>query len=167
MRETKPVTVPTFPGTRNRDYGKVFLITEWPAAKADDWGMRMMLAANRGGGSLPMDVRGIGMEGIAILGINTFLRGNIDPNELVPLWDELLQCVKIIRDPKGAPNAATDILPDEDIQEVATRQWLRLEVLSLHLNFSVADALSALVRSILTKAPTPPDSSSAQTSPPG
>lgn len=164
MRESKIVVVPSFPGTRDRDLGRQFLITEWSAAKADHWGMRMLLAANRGGGSIPMDVRGIGMEGIAILGINTFLRGNIESEELIPLWDELLQCAQIIRDPKGAPDAASALLED-DIQEVATRHWLRAEVLSLHLNFSVTDAVLKLVRSIFSKPP--PDSSSAPTSPPG
>lgn len=164
MRETKTVRAPQFPGTRNRDLGRTFIITEWPAARADDWGMRMVLAANRGGGSIPMDVRSIGMEGIAILGVNTFLRGNIAPTELIPLWNELLECVKIVRDEK-APHILSDLL-DDDIQEVATRQWLRLEVLSLHINFSATDAISALVRSILTKVPPSADSSSASTSPP-
>jgi hypothetical protein len=175
MRESKIVVVPSFRGTRNRDLGKHFLLTEWPAAKADDWGMRMVLAANRGGGSIPLDLKGVGMEGIAIIGINTFLRGNINSDELIPLWDELLQCVRIVRDPKAIDRStgkpvATDLIPDDgaqggDIQEVATRQWLRQEVLSLHLNFSVADALSTLVRLISTKQPPSEDSPSAPTSP--
>ena len=168
MRESKIVVVPHFDGTRDRDLGRHFLITEWSAAKADDWMMRMVLAANRGGGTMPMDLRGIGAEGIAVLFLNTFLRGNISSDELIPLWNELLECVKIVRDPKaidrntGQP-AATDVIND-DIQEVATRQWLRSEVLGLHINFSVGDALSKLWRSIMSKTPSP-DSSSAPMSP--
>lgn len=156
-RETVDVHVPEFPGTRNRDRGKIFRITEWPAATAEHWGMKMLLAANNGAGELPLNMAGIGMEGIAVIGINTFLRGNILPDTLVPLLDELLGCVKIVRDP-GKPDVATDIINPEDIEEVATRLWLRQEVLSLHLNFSVSAVLSALFTKIMT--PTPPSTDS-------
>lgn len=163
MRETKTVAVPHFEGTRDRDLGKLFLITEWSAARADDWMMRMVFAANKGGGSLPIDLRGIGTEGVAVLFLNTFLRGNISGDELIPLWNELLECAKIVRD-ASAPDAATDII-EGDIQEVATRQWLRMEVLSLHVNFSIPDALSRLWRLIMTEKKASQDSSSAQMSP--
>ena len=149
MRQTVDVTVPEFPGTRNRDRGKLFRITEWPAATAEKWGMRMMLAANSGAGELPLNMAGVGMEGIAIIGINAFLRGNIMPDTLIPLLDELLQCVKIVRDPLKT-TFADEIRNDEDIEEVATRMWLRGEVLTLHLGFSVSAALSALYKKIMT-----------------
>jgi hypothetical protein len=149
MRETKTVSVPDFPGTRNRDRGRLFKITEWPAARAEHWGMRMILAANKGAGALPLDLAGIGMEGIAILGINTFLRGQIGDDTLIPLLDELLECVELIRDP-AKPHIVSKIALDEDIEEVPTRMWLRGEVLSLHLNFSVGAAFSALYRKIMT-----------------
>lgn len=163
MRESVVVRVPSFPGTRDRDKGKLFRITEWSAAKAENWGMRMMLAANSGAGELPLNLSGIGMEGIAIIGINAFLRGAVAPGTLIPLLDELLECVKIIRDPKR-PDVVTDIVSDDDVEEVATRMWLRGEVLSLHLGFSVGAALSALYKRIMT---TPsPDSPSPPTSRP-
>ena len=157
-RQTVDVRVPIFPGTSNRDLDKVFRITEWPAATAEKWGMRMMLAANSGAGELPLNLSGIGMEGIAIIGINAFLRGNILPGTLIPLLDELLECVKIVRDPTQ-PGMASDLVSDDDIEEVATRMWLRGEVLTLHLNFSVSAALSALYQKIMTK-PTPSTDSS-------
>lgn len=169
MRESIVVRVPEFPGTRNRDsqpHAKLFRLTEWPAAKAENWGLRMLMAANQGGGEIPLNLAGIGMEGIAIIGINAFLRGNIVPGTLIPLLDELLECVTIIRDPKR-PDIATPLNPD-DIEEVATRMWLRGEVLSLHLGFSVSAALSALYRKIMTPPPTempPPPSSKRKTSP--
>jgi hypothetical protein len=162
-RQTTDVCVPSFPGTRDRDLNKAFRITEWPAAVAEKWGMRMMLAANSGAGELPLNLSGIGMEGIAIIGINTFLRGNILPDTLIPLLDELLDCVKVIRDPKQ-PHIVSDVLPD-DIEEVATRMWLRGEVLTLHLNFSVSAALSALYSKIMTKPISSTDSSAQSTSP--
>lgn len=148
MRQTIDVTPPEVPGTRNRDKGKLFRITEWPAARAEKWGIRMMLAANSGAGELPISLAGIGMEGIAIIGINTFLRGNILPDTLIPLLDELLECVQIVRD-RAKPQIATPIAVDEDIEEVATRMWLRGEVLSLHLGFSVSAALSALWKRLM------------------
>lgn len=161
-RESKPVIVPEFPGTRDRDKGKIFVLTEWPAARADDWFQKMVFAANRDGGMIPMNLKGIGLEGIAVLAANTWLRGNVRSEEIIPLWNELLQCVQIVRDPKR-PDVVTT-LNEDDVEEVATRQWLRLEVLSLHLNFSVADVLWTLWSSITAKFQEV--SSTTQTSPP-
>lgn len=151
-RKSTIVTVPSFPGTSNRDLGKIFLITEWPAARAEDWGLRMGMAFNQSSGSLPMSLAGIGMEGIAIIGINTFLRGSVDPDKIIPLLNELLECVRIILDPKNMEVSQPITSPD-DIEEVATRLWLRSEVLRLHTGFSPADAMSALISSIMTKFP--------------
>jgi hypothetical protein len=153
MRETAVVRVPAFPGTRNRDQNKIFKITEWPAAHAERWALRMLLATNKGGGELPLDLAGMGMEGIAIIGINTFLRGNISDDAILPLIDELLECVEVIRDVKH-PEVVTKLV-DGDIEEPATRMWLRGEVLSLHLNFSVAAVLSALYARIMMPKPSP------------
>jgi hypothetical protein len=153
-RNTETVVVPKFDGCKNRDLGKRFRITEWPAAKSDNWITRVAFAFNQGGGSIPMDLRSIGWEGIAIIGINTFLRGAIKSEEMIPLFDELLECVQIIRDPRH-PDVATAIAMDDDIEEVPTRWWLRSEVVRVHVNFSPLDALSRLLASILEKAPTP------------
>lgn len=149
-RETVVVTIPEFTGTRNRDKGKLFRLTEWDSDRAEKWGLRMLFAANKGGGSVPMELAGVGMEGIAIIGINTFLRGEVLPETMIPLLDELLTCVKVVRNPKS--DTATDLLPG-DIEEVATRMWLRGEVLTLHLNFSVGAALSALYKKMMTPLP--------------
>jgi hypothetical protein len=147
-RKSKPVTVPKFSTGHNRDFGKTFVITEWPAARAEDWGMRMMFAFNRGGGQIPMGLDHVGMEGIAIIGINTFLRGNIEPDEMIPLLNELLDCVEIVRDPKH-PEVTTKIVSEDDIAEISTRMWLRSEVVELHTGFSVAVALSKLATAIM------------------
>lgn len=169
MRESVVVRVPDFPGTRNRDRGKIFRLTEWPAARAERWALRMVFAANKGGGELPLDLSGIGMEGIAIIGINTFLRGAIADDVMLPLLDEILECVEIVRDP-AHPDVVTKVTPDLDIEEVATRMWLRGEVLSLHLGFSVGGALSALYRKIMVPKPSPepqpPPTSRPESTPP-
>jgi len=153
MRKTRTITVPKLPACDNRDLGKMFFIEEWPASHADDWFQRLTFMFNKNGGQLPMDLRSIGWEGIAIIGINTYLRGNVDPNIMIPIGNELLECVKSIRDPKF-PDVITALMPDVDIEEVATRWWLRDQVVSVHTNFSPLAALSTLVSSILALDPT-------------
>jgi hypothetical protein len=86
-RKTKLVKVPRFETGDNRDHGKLFLITEWPAARADTWMQKVAFAFNQGAGAIPLDLSGIGWEGIAIIGINTFLRGAVKSEDMIPLLD--------------------------------------------------------------------------------
>lgn len=135
-----------------RDAGKVFLITEWPAERAEEWAFRALIAYNRGGGQVPVDAISGGMEAIFWLGINTFLRGQMQADEIIPILNELMECVKIIRDPEArGPDGpvATDLVTGaRDIWEIQTRLWLRSEVLRIHTNFSVADLLSRLISEV-------------------
>lgn len=164
MRETKLVRVPHFEICRNRDEGKQYLITEWAAARADNWIQRLTHALLKNGDPIPLDLAGRGWEVIGIVGLNTFLRGRGDSSEVIRLTDELLECVQIVRDPKH-PETASSILHDtDDIEEIATRYWLRDQVVSVHANFSVLDNLWRLLSSITTKSP---DSKNTSTSPPG
>lgn len=163
-RKTKIVHVPELPACDNRDLGKTFLITEWPAARADNWMQRLAYAFNKNGGQIPMNVTSIGWEGIAIIGINTFLRGNVDPAIMISIADELLECVKLIPDP-AHPESARPATAEDDIEEVATRWWLRDQVVSVLTNFSFIDALSSVVSSIMAKVPTT-DSPNTSTFPP-
>ena len=153
MRKQVPVKVPDNWGADYRDAGKCFLITEWDADRAEQWAMRAIIAYNRGGGQIPVDIIGEGMQAIFFVGINTFLRGQMDAAEVIPILNELLQCVKIIRDPsKRAPTGeiiATELLPS-DIEEVKTRLWLRSEVLRVHTNFSMTELLSKLLSAVMT-----------------
>jgi hypothetical protein len=164
MRQTTHVKVPEEWG--KRDAGKIFQITEWSAERAEKWGIRAVLAYNRGGGQIPMDVIGGGMEAIFILGINTFLRGQMQADEVIPIIDELLECVKLIRDPnvRGADGKpiATDIVSSDDIEEIKTRLWLRSEVLRLHTNFSPADAFWSLISAVTTVAQPPSEPQTSQ-----
>ncbi len=154
MRKTRTVVVPKLVACDDRDLGKAFFIEEWPASKADDWVQRLTYTFNKNGGQLPMELASIGWEGIAIVGINTFLRGNVDPEVMIPIGNELLECVKgIVRDPKF-PDVVAPIIPDVDIEEVQTRWWLRDQVVSVHTNFSFLGALSTLVSTVLARAPT-------------
>jgi hypothetical protein len=162
-RTSKIVKVPRFEQCKNRDEGKNFLIVEWSAARADRWMQQVVFAFNKGAGELPMGLRGVGWEGIAIIGINTFLRGNVSSAEMMPLFDELFECVKVIRDPKH-PEVFTEIVSDDDIEEVPTRWWLRNEVVSVHINFSPLAALSRLMSSVLTREPEEPSLKTTRTS---
>lgn len=155
-RKTVNVTVP-FDG---RDKGKIFQITEKPALQAAKWGDRMFLAIKGTGGYVPPEMaeslKTLGIVGVAICGLNAILAAPVSYAELGPLLDELLECVKIVRDPKTA--VATPLM-EEDIQEVATVNWLRSEVLRVHTGFSFAEAFSAAMSasaSILDKGQSSP-----------
>lgn len=158
MRKTEIVTVPAWPG--GRDAGKHFRVTEMPAAQAEKWAMRALIALNQSKASIPLELRGIGMEGIFLVGLNIFLQGDIKPEVLEPLMDEMFSCVKIVRDPKSKDKTtgepiATDLVSEDDIEDVQTRAWLRSEVLRVHTGFSPGDALLSLIQSIRDRNPSP------------
>lgn len=135
MRKTKDVLIEA----EGRDKGKVFVIRELPASQAEKWAMRALMSAARAGIDIG-HVAGMGMQGIAALGIGSLLTANWDEAE--PLLDEMMACVQIRPDP-GNPGVVRPLnpMPDsEDIEEVATRLLLRKEVLELHTGFSLAGA---------------------------
>ena len=150
-RKRETVTVPNWSG--NRDAGKKFLITEMPAADAEKWALRALLLIKGSGERIPNGVAGLGMVGVAIIGLNVFLQGSINPADMDPLMDQMMTCVAMIRDPNsidkltGEP-VSTPIVSPDDIEEVQTRLWLRSEVLRVHTGFSPAEALSRLLQAI-------------------
>jgi hypothetical protein len=167
MRKDKIAIVPDWGG---RDKGRHYFIQEMPASAAVWWLDRAMLLLRGSGAHLPENIAGRGYEFIAIFGINVLLNSEIAPEKLKPLLDELMTCVSMIRDPKardqrGKP-VVTPIVSENDIMEPRTIYWLRAEVLSLHLGFSIADALSALHQTIQTSMSKPDASENTQTSPP-
>lgn len=115
--------------TEGRDKGKVFVLTEMPAAQAEKWAMRAILAAAKSGIDIG-NAAGMGMQGVAILGISAMT--NMAWDEAEPLLDEMMTCVKI-KEQSGARE-----LFSEDIEEVSTRFQLRRAVLELHVGFSLA-----------------------------
>lgn len=149
--------------TAGRDLGKRYRITEVDSVVAEKWGIRIVLALTRGGLQLPQNVHGLGLLGLGIVALNTLFRGNVEWSEIEPLFDEMMQCVEIVRDPAGSPMYAVPMISPNDIEEVPTRLWLRSEVIRIHTGFSAADAFSALSLAIMTSA----DSSTTPTSPPG
>lgn len=118
-----------------RDIGKVFQITEMSAEDAEAWAIRAMLALTAAG----VDIgEAAGMEAIAVAGLQSI--GKLSYADAKPLLDDMFKCVKIVPDPKKNPTFARDLFPG-DIQEVATRLYLRAETFALHVGFSKAGDL--------------------------
>lgn len=138
-RKSELVRVPDWGA---RDAGKIFRITEMPAARAEKWALKLMLALKGTSAAIPEGLAPYGMVAVAIRGINSFLASDVDFDKLEPLLDEMFTCIQIIRDPQH-PDVASEIVSDDDIQEVKVRGWLRSEVLRVHTNFSFLEALSA------------------------
>lgn len=120
-----------------RDRGRVFLLTEMPAAQAEEWATRALLAMGRSGASIPDEILGSGMSGIAALTLRAF--AGLRWEDARPLLAEMFECVKIIPDP--ARDFSRTLIED-DIEEVATRVYLRDRLMDLHTGFSIADGLS-------------------------
>lgn len=125
-----------------RDNGKVYQITEMSAFQAEKWAARALLALAGSGVEIPEDVAREGMLAVARVGFS--MLGGAKFADVDPLLDEMLDCVKIVRDPKR-PDLAWPINRHEDaddIEEVTTLAWLRGEVLRVHVDFSKLAARS-------------------------
>lgn len=133
MRKTKLVTV----ADQGRDYGKVYLITEMPASKAEKWAARCFIAMARAGAPLPPNVAEAGIAGLFLTGIQSLAM--IEYADAEPLLDEMFGCIQHIPDP--AHPEVFRALVESDIEEVGTRVHLRAEVFALHTGFSSAAAL--------------------------
>lgn len=158
-RKTKDITIDA-PG---RDQGKTFLLTELAAKPAEKWANRVFLALARSGLDLPpnLDLTG-GMSGIYQL---AQLVGHLRFPELDPLMDELMGCVQFVGD-RGFTRALIDAGSEsDDIEEVATRHFLRQEVIDLHVNFSLAARIFNLIAVASTMTDFEAISESAPTSP--
>jgi hypothetical protein len=133
-RKTQIVTI----DQDGRDKGKAFLITEMPAAQAEEWGARALFALMRSGVEVPENVRDLGLAGIAALGLKAL--GGLEWDLAKPLFDEMFTCIQIIPDP-AKPAVVRGLVPD-DIEEVKTRLLLRKAVLMLHIEFFTGAAQS-------------------------
>lgn len=153
MRKSKDVTITA----AGRDTGKVFRITEMSASQAEKWAWRAFSAMARAGVDIPPGIAEMGMPGLIMLGFNKIF--GADPKDAEPLLDEMFGCIQSVQP------AMTRALIEDDIEEVATRLFLRSEVFEIHTNFSVAAFLSKTWEAAATKLAEP--SPSIQTSPDG
>ncbi|SEF31348.1 hypothetical protein ABL840_09190 [Variovorax sp. NFACC27] len=133
-RKTAKVTI----DAEGRDKGKVFVITEMPAAQSEEWAGRALFAMLNAGVEIPDNLAEAGLAGIAALGIGALTKVHFDA--VKPLLDEMFDCVRIQPNPKDATIVRE--LVEDDIEEVATRLTLRKAVWGLHVDFSSAASSS-------------------------
>lgn len=120
-----------------RDKGKVFVITEMSASKAESWAMRALLALMAGNIEIPEGFDRMGMAGMAEAGIRALSGLKWEVAE--PLLDEMWACIQIMPDPTK-PYLIRNLI-EEDIEEIMTRVKLRGEVWKLHAGFLKAAVL--------------------------
>lgn len=117
---------------KGRDKDKVFFITEFSAARAEDWAIRAFMGMARSGAEIPADVKDAGVIGVMLMGMKAL--GSMAYIDAKPLLDEMLECIQII--PDARVKAVKRSLIEEDIEEVTTLLQLRKGVFELHSNFS-------------------------------
>lgn len=144
MRHTQRVVIEA----AGRDKGKTFLITEMPADQAERWATRAMLLLANAGTKLPDGVLDAGMAGLAtmadvfVMSLRT-LQGLAYTDELDSILAEMMGCVQFLP-AEGIPPQKLFSGENSQIEEVRTRMQLRWEVLQIHTDFSLADALQGL-----------------------
>jgi len=158
MRRTKdiPITI------EGRDKGKIFTITEMACSQAERWAARAFLALAKGGVDIPEDIEQAGMAGLAAIGMRAF--AGLRWEDVEDLMDEMFMCVSIKTDPQKLPEF-TRPLVEEDIDEISTRGYLRVEIFALHTGFSVPAILSQL-KSMKDRAGSSKPKTSQDSSPP-
>lgn len=121
-----------------RDQGKVFVLTELPASRAESWAMRALLALMASGVEVPEGFEHMGMAGMAEVGLRALsgLKWEVAEPLLAEMWD----CIQFMPDP-SKPHIVRKLF-DEDIEEITTRVKLRAEVWKLHTGFLKAVAPS-------------------------
>jgi hypothetical protein len=132
-RKTKIVRIEA----EGRDQGKSFLITELPASQAERWATRALMAMAKSNVDIPDGIENAGIAGIATLSLRAL--AGMPFADAEPLLDEMMRCVQAMPDP-SRPQVTRQLIED-DIEEVATRLFLRREVIELHTDFSLTAAL--------------------------
>lgn len=132
-RKTAVVTI----SDEGRDKGKIFVIREAPAAQAERWATKVLLALARSGVDMPENAEGAGWAGLAYLGFQALSKLRFE--EVQPLFDEMWACVSLRPDPRHPEVIRPLLLEGEaaDIEEIATMIKLRAEVFALHSGFSL------------------------------
>lgn len=121
-----------------RDKGKVFVLTEMPASRSEEWAVRVFQGMARSKIDVSPELSRSGLAGIAVLGLHALAGLSFD--DLKPLMAEMFACIQIRPNPRE-PKVVRDLIED-DIEEVKTRLKLRDEVFELHTGFSLAGAAS-------------------------
>lgn len=115
-----------------RDNGKIFIITEAPVAKQEDFALRVFFAALNAGAEIPEGVAGMGIPGLIEMGYKGL--SLIPYEKMKPLLDEMMVCVTYQPDPTK-PEMVRGLGYDGDIEEISTMLFLRKEIFNLHTGF--------------------------------
>lgn len=142
-RKTKIIPIEAVEGIENRDAGKSFLITEKPAIQAKKWADRFFAAMDTKQMIIPPGISALGMVGVYLLAVNTM--SGAPWGDVEKLMDELLDCVQFVPEPPLVPRA---LVREVDFEEMATINHLQWEVIALHGNFTLADAISMLTSAL-------------------
>lgn len=134
-------------GRENRDAGKIYHLTEMPAAKAEKWAMRAFMALARSGFNVPEGIASLGIIGVFMISFQAFRYASFA--EIEPLMDEMMLCVRAV--PNKDNTLVTRPLVDTDTEEIQTRWDLRKEVLELHSGFTFAEIASMLTKTAVSK----------------
>ena len=138
-RKTKTITI--FNEHFPRDNDKRFVINEMPSHQAEKWAHKACKAYLTAGGKLP-DETYLTMASVAsmnLLEVLPVLYASADDE----LLDELIDCVLFA--PEKSPHSRPIVKGGYgDIEEIITWTTLRLEVLALHVGFSLADMLTIM-----------------------
>lgn len=121
---------------KGRDKGKTYFIREMAATQAEWWAIRAGMAMARSGVELPDNFSDMGIAAMAGTGLK--MVSQIPPDEAKPLLDELMECVQMV--PDSGNQSIKRKLIEDDIEEIATRLKLRMEVFKLHVDFFTAAA---------------------------
>ena len=116
---------------KNRDTGKIFVITEMAADDAQRWALRAFLGLARNGVQLPDGLENMGI--VAMLKYGIELVAQLPFEEADYLLGRLMQCVRI--QPGANANVTRELIPD-DIEELGTRFKLAKQAFLLHVDFS-------------------------------
>lgn len=114
-----------------RDAGKMFRLTEMSASASEKWAAKAFLALARSGVDIPDNISSAGLAGVAALGVKAL--GGMSFQDAEPLMDEMFRCVQRVTDP--ARPMFVRALIEDDIEEVATRLKIRMELFRLHVDF--------------------------------
>jgi hypothetical protein len=147
----------------NRDKGKRFLLTEMSAYQAERWARKVISTLARRGVQVPVGTELAGMAAFPSLTPLTMMSW-IDDDALI---GEIMSCVHAW--PEGSPIPRR--LVESDTEEILTLAYLKMEVIALHVGFSMAVVAWTLSPSLaaalnLPRPPALPEASSTiQTSP--
>lgn len=134
MRKTLTVTITD----EGRDKGKVFQLKEMPASQAEKWAARALFSLAKSGVDIPEGIENAGMAAMVQVGIKAIAGLSFEDAE--PLMDEMFACITVKPD-LNHPEVERPLIED-DIEEVATRVKLRIDLWNLHTGFSLGAALS-------------------------